>query len=140
MTAMNRKINHLAIAVRNLEQSAALFALVTKAPIGAIIEVPDQKVRVCFIETGGTKIELIEPTAGNVGVTKFLEKRGEGIHHLCLGVADIDAVLADFKSRGLRLIDEQPRIGAEGHRVAFVHPSSTNGVLIELEELNQRGA
>jgi methylmalonyl-CoA/ethylmalonyl-CoA epimerase len=131
---MAHKINHIAIAVRDIEASKSLFALVSGAKVGATIEVPDQRVKVCFIETGETRIELIEPLPGNVGVAKFLEKRGEGLHHICIGVDDIDAVLADYKSRGVRLIDETPRIGAEGHRVAFVHPQSTNGVLVELEE------
>ncbi len=134
---MTRRINHIAIAVRDLEQARSLFTLIGKARLSEIIEVPDQKVRVCFVETGETKIELLQPTAGNVGVAKFLDKRGEGIHHICLGVDDIEAALADYRANGIRLIDETPRIGAEGHRVAFVHPQSTNGVLIELEELKR---
>ena len=132
---MTHRINHIAIAVKDIEQSRSLFGLVSKAAISEVIEVPDQKVKVCFVETGETKIELVQPTEGNVGVAKFLKNRGEGIHHICLGVQDIDAELAAYKAKGIRLIDETPRIGAEGHRVAFVHPQSTNGVLIELEEL-----
>lgn len=132
---MTHRINHIAIAVKDIEQSRSLFGLVSKAAISEVIDVPDQMVKVCFVETGETKIELIQPTEGNVGVAKFLKNRGEGIHHICLGVADIEAELAAYKAKGIRLIDEIPRIGAEGHRVAFVHPQSTNGVLIELEEL-----
>ncbi len=131
---MSHKINHIAIAVKDIEKSKSLFALIGNAKVTATLEVQDQKVLVCFIETGETRIELIQPTAGNIGVARFLEKRGEGLHHICLEVDDIEATLADYRARGIRLIDETPRIGAEGHRVAFVHPQSTNGVLIELED------
>lgn len=131
---MTNKINHIAIAVRDIEQSRTLFGLLGNARMSKVIEVSDQKVRVCFIETGETKIELIQPTEGNVGVVKFLNKRGEGLHHICLGVANIESALEDYRAQGIKLIDEIPRVGAEGHRVAFIHPQSTNGVLIELEE------
>ena len=131
---MTNKILHIAIAVKDIEASKKLFSLISNTTASETTVVADQKVKVCFIETGETRIELIQPIEGNIGVAKFLEKRGEGLHHICLEVADIEHALADYKSRGFRLIDEVPRIGAEGHRVAFVHPQSTNGVLIELEE------
>ena len=136
---MTNKILHIAIAVKDIEASKKLFALISNATASETAVVSDQKVKVCFIETGETKIELIQPIEGNIGVAKFLEKRGEGLHHICLEVGDIELALADYKSRGFRLIDEVPRIGAEGHRVAFVHPQSTNGVLIELEESSRHG-
>lgn len=136
---MTNKILHIAIAVKDIEASKKLFALISNATASETTVVSDQKVKVCFIETGETKIELIQPIEGNIGVAKFLEKRGEGLHHICLEVRDIELALADYKSRGFRLIDEVPRIGAEGHRVAFVHPQSTNGVLIELEESSRHG-
>ena len=136
---MTNKILHIAIAVKDIEASKKLFALISNATASETAVVSDQKVKVCFIETGETKIELIQPIEGNIGVAKFLEKRGEGLHHICLEVSDIELALADYKSRGFRLIDEVPRIGAEGHRVAFVHPQSTNGVLIELEESSRHG-
>lgn len=131
---MTNKINHIAIAVRDIEKSRSLFGLLGNARISAVIEVKDQKVKVCFVETGETKIELIQPTEGNIGVVKFLDKRGEGLHHICLAVDDIENTLRDYEANGIKLIDSVPRIGAEGHRVAFIHPQSTNGVLIELEE------
>ena len=131
---MTNRILHIAIAVKDIEASKKLFSLISNTTASETTVVADQKVKVCFIETGETRIELIQPIEGNIGVAKFLEKRGEGLHHICLEVADIEHALADYKSRGFRLIDEVPRIGAEGHRVAFVHPQSTNGVLIELEE------
>ena len=129
-----KNIRHIAIAVKNLERSKEMFALIGTADVSETVEVPDQKVICCFIETQGSRIELIQPTEGNVGVANFLEKRGEGVHHICLGVNDIEATLDDLRDRGFRLIDEKPRIGAEGHRIAFIHPHSTGGVLIELEE------
>jgi methylmalonyl-CoA epimerase len=131
---MSFKIKHIAIAVHNIEESKARFALLTDSTAGETFEVPSQKVKVCFIETGRTKLELIQPLNGNVGVNKFLERRGEGLHHICLEVDDIRAVLEDYTSKGIRLIDNEPRIGAEGELVAFVHPASTGGVLIELEQ------
>lgn len=131
---MARRIRHIAIAVKDIEKARALFSMISGAPASEAQEVPDQRVKVSFIDTGETKIELIQPTAGNVGVAKFLEKRGEGLHHICLEVDNIEATLTEYKRQGIRLIDEQPRIGAEGHRVAFVHPQSTGGVLVEVEE------
>lgn len=131
---MARRIRHIAIAVKDIEKARALFSMISGTPASEAQEVPDQRVKVSFIDTGETKIELIQPTAGNVGVAKFLEKRGEGLHHICLEVDDIEATLTEYKRQGIRLIDEQPRVGAEGHRVAFVHPQSTGGVLVEVEE------
>lgn len=131
---MARRIRHIAIAVKDIEKARALFSMISGAPASEAQEVPDQRVKVSFIDTGETKIELIQPTAGNVGVAKFLEKRGEGLHHICLEVDNIEATLTEYKREGIRLIDEQPRVGAEGHRVAFVHPQSTGGVLVEVEE------
>ena len=136
---MTNRILHIAIAVKDIEASKKLFSLISNATASETTVVSDQKVKVCFIETGETRIELIQPIEGNIGVAKFLEKRGEGLHHICLEVEDIERALADYKSRGFRLIDEVPRIGAEGHRVAFVHPQSTNGVLIELVESSRHG-
>ncbi|MCC6963287.1 MAG: methylmalonyl-CoA epimerase [candidate division Zixibacteria bacterium] len=131
---MARRIRHIAIAVKDIEKARALFSMISGTPASEAQEVPDQRVKVSFIDTGETKIELIQPTAGNVGVAKFLEKRGEGLHHICLEVDNIEATLTEYKREGIRLIDEQPRVGAEGHRVAFVHPQSTGGVLVEVEE------
>lgn len=135
---MPHKLKHIAIAVKDIEASKRLFTMLTNSDASDTIDVPDQKVQVCFIHNGETQIELIQPTEGNVGVAKFLEKKGEGLHHLCLEVDNINAALAHYKSKGFRLIDEAPRIGAEGHLIAFLHPQSTNGVLIELEESGEK--
>ena len=97
-------------------------------------EVPEQKVKVVGFKVGQSNIEYLEPTSPDSPIAKFLEKRGEGMHHLCVGVADIHAVLANMKSNGIQLIDEQPKTGAEGKQIAFVHPKSMNGILLELSQ------
>jgi methylmalonyl-CoA/ethylmalonyl-CoA epimerase len=104
-----------------------------------VTEVADQKVRVAIFSSGigahsGGRVELVAATSDDSPIKKFIEKRGEGLHHICIFVKDIDARLREMKAAGYRLIDEAPRTGAEGTRIAFVHPSSGNGVLIELEE------
>jgi methylmalonyl-CoA/ethylmalonyl-CoA epimerase len=128
-------IQHIAIAVRDIEQAKQLYAGVLDALVSETTDVPDQKVRICFIELSNARIELIAPMTGNQSLTRFLDKQGESLHHICLGVADIVGELARLKQQGTRLIDEQPRIGASGHKIAFIHPESTGGVLIELEEI-----
>lgn len=133
---MYTKVHHIGIAVNDLEKSVELYRDLLGLPLDGTHAVPEQKVRTAFFPVGETQLELIQPTEGNVGVTKFLEKRGEGIHHLCFEVDDIDAALADCRSRGLRLIDETPREIEDGRKkMAFLHPKSTGGVLIELYQL-----
>lgn len=129
-----KKIDHLGIAVPELEKAIVLYtSLLGKGP-DHIEEVTDQKVRAAFFKIGESNFELLEPTAPDSPISKFLEKRGGGIHHVCVEVDDIDACLADYKAQGVELIDETPRIGAHGKRVAFVHPKATGGVLLELSE------
>jgi len=98
-----------------------------------VVEVPEQAVRIAFLPVGDSEIELVEPLTTDSGTAKFLEKRGEGLHHICLEVDDIEAALQDLAAKGIRLIDKQPRQGAHG-RVAFLHPKGAHGVLIELIE------
>jgi methylmalonyl-CoA/ethylmalonyl-CoA epimerase len=128
-------IHHIAIAVRDIERAKRLYADVLGVSVSETTDVPNQKVRVCFVELSNARIELISPMTGNLSLTRFLDKHGEVQHHICLGVADIAAELARLKQQGARLIDEQPRIGAGGHKISFIHPESTGGVLIELEEI-----
>jgi methylmalonyl-CoA/ethylmalonyl-CoA epimerase len=132
---MKTSIRHIAIVVRDIEQAKQLYAGVLGTSVSETTDVPDQKVRICFIELSNARIELISPMTGNLPLTRFLDKQGEGLHHICLGVGDLAAELARLKQQGARLIDEQPRVGATGHKIAFVHPDSTGGVLIELEEI-----
>jgi len=126
------KINHLGIATKGIGEALKFWedALGLENVHTEIVE--DQKVRVAMLPIGESRIELLEPTSEDSPISKFLEKRGGGIHHIAVEVDDIKASLAKLKEQGMRLIDESPRVGAEGCLVAFVHPSSANGVLLEL--------
>jgi methylmalonyl-CoA/ethylmalonyl-CoA epimerase len=126
------KINHLGIATKGIEEALKFWegALGLENVHTEVVE--DQKVRVAMLPIGESRVELLEPTSDDSPISKFLEKRGGGIHHIAIEVDDIKATLAKLKSEGMRLIDETPRIGAEGCLVAFVHPASANGVLLEL--------
>jgi methylmalonyl-CoA/ethylmalonyl-CoA epimerase len=133
-------ISHIGIAVRDLEAAIATYSLVTGRKVDMITEVPDQKVRVAII--GGTgdagshaaRIELVAATSPDSPIARFIEKRGEGLHHICLYVEDIEQKLEELKASGIRLIDSTPRLGAEGEKIAFVHPAGMNGVLLELHQ------
>jgi methylmalonyl-CoA/ethylmalonyl-CoA epimerase len=129
------KINHLGIATKSIEDALTFWVdgLGLKNVHTEVVE--DQKVRVAMLPVGESRIELLEPTADDSPISKFLEKRGGGIHHVAVEVDDIRAALSEMRSKGTRLIDEEPRAGAEGCLVAFVHPAASNGVLLELVEL-----
>ena len=126
------KINHLGIATKGIDEALKFWAdsLGLENIHTEIVE--DQKVRVAMLPIGESRIELLEPTSDDSPISKFLEKRGGGIHHIAVETGDIEASLQRLKDNGVRLIDQHPRIGAEGCLVAFVHPSSTGGVLLEL--------
>ena len=126
------KISHLGLATKGLEEALKFWqdALGLENVHTEVVE--DQKVRVAMLPLGESRIELLEPTSEDSPISKFLEKRGAGIHHIAVEVENIEESLARLKAEGARLIDETPRIGAEGCLVAFVHPASTNGVLLEL--------
>ena len=128
------KIDHIGIATNGIEDAASIYRDALGVYVTETEEVPGQKVRVAMLPIGESRLELLEATSADSPISKFLAKRGPGIHHLALRVDDIRAALADLKSKGARLIDEEPRAGAGGCLVAFVHPSSTGGVLIELVE------
>jgi lactoylglutathione lyase/methylmalonyl-CoA/ethylmalonyl-CoA epimerase len=130
---MIKKIDHIAIVVRSIEEALQVYEGAMGIELTEVEEVPEQAVRVAFLPVGESKLELVEPLTMDSGVAKFLEKRGEGMHHICLEVEDIEAALQDLAAKGVRLIDEQPRQGAHG-RIAFLHPKSAHGVLIELIE------
>ena len=127
------KIDHIGIVVRDIHKALEFYETALGLPLNNVVEVPDQKVEVAFLPLDESNVELVQPTADDTGTAKFLEKRGEGIHHICIEVEDIEAALARLKEHGVRLIDELPRQGAHG-RVAFIHPKSAHGVLIELIE------
>jgi methylmalonyl-CoA/ethylmalonyl-CoA epimerase len=127
-------LDHVAIAVPSIAAALPLFELLAQASGSRVERVESQKVDVAFIGTGAGKIELLQPTAPDSTVQRFLDKRGAGLHHIAYRVADIEGALERLAAAGIRLIDEKPRAGAGGHRVAFLHPQSTQGVLIELVE------
>jgi methylmalonyl-CoA/ethylmalonyl-CoA epimerase len=126
------KVDHIGIATRQLEEGLAVWRDALGLRVDATEEIAEQGVRVAMLRVGDTHIELLEALSSDSPVGKFLAKRGPGIHHLALEVEDIRAALAELKEKGARLIDETPRVGAGGCLVAFLHPSTTNGVLVEL--------
>ncbi len=126
------KIDHIGIATRGIDEAAKFYRDVLGLEVGETEEVPEQKVRVAMLPIGESRLELLEATSDDSPISRFLEKRGPGIHHMAVRVDDIQAALTDLKQKGARLIDEEPRQGAGGCLVAFVHPSSTGGVLLEL--------
>lgn len=128
------RISHIAIAVDDLETAKRAFETLVGNKVEQTEEVPDQKVRVGMIPVGESRLELAGPTDPSSTIANFIRKRGEGIHHICFEVADIKSELGRLKREGFQLIDERPRLGADGHLIAFVHPRTTGGVLVELSE------
>ena len=132
------KIDHLGIAVESIDAALAVYRALGLVEIRRE-EVPTQKVTAAFLPVGESRIELLEPTSPDSPVAKFLGKRGEGIHHVCFAVEDLEAALADLAGKGFRLIHAAPVEGAGGKRVAFLHPEAGRGVLIELAEQGGKG-
>lgn len=131
---MKATLDHIGIAVGEVAQALAFYRDELGLHVEAPEEVASQKVRTHFIPVGEATIELLEATAPDSPIAKYVEKRGPGIHHIALRVEDIHAALAHLKARGVRLIDAEPRVGAEGALIAFVHPAATHGVLVELKQ------
>jgi methylmalonyl-CoA/ethylmalonyl-CoA epimerase len=131
---MELPLDHVAIAVPSITQSQPVFELLTGGTASGRERIPAQGVEVVFIGTGSGSLELLEPTDPASAVARFLEKRGPGLHHVAYRVPDLDATLARLDASGFELIDHAPRAGARGHRVAFLHPRSCGGVLVELVE------
>jgi len=131
---MYKRLAHVGIAVKNLDHSLGVFSKLLGLVPGYTEVIPDQKVKAAFFSTGESGIELLEPTSPESPIGKFLDKRGEGVHHLSFEVDDIEAEMARLMNEGFELVDQKPRTGAHEYRVAFLHPRSTNGVLIELSE------
>ncbi|HOH88892.1 MAG TPA: methylmalonyl-CoA epimerase [Bacillota bacterium] len=128
------KIDHIGIAVSNLDETVKLYRDVLGLELHGTEVVPEQKVRVAFLPVGDTEVELLESTSAEGPIAKFIEAKGQGIQHIAFRVDDIEAALEEMKAKGMRLIDEKPRYGAGGAKIAFLHPKSTGGVLIELCE------
>ena len=126
-----RHINHVAIAVRDIEVSLGFYRATFGVVTNEIVDIPDQGVRAALVRIGGSQLELIEPTDDSGGVARFIDRQGEGLHHICFEVDDLTARLGQLRDAGLELVDEAPREGLSGD-IAFIHPKSTGGVLVEL--------
>jgi methylmalonyl-CoA/ethylmalonyl-CoA epimerase len=136
---MIKKIDHIGIAVYSLEKSLPFYTEALKLPLLAIEEVESEMVKIAFLQAGETKLELLEPLSSYSAIAKYLEKRGEGIHHVALGVESIEERIAEIKEKGVRMINNEPKTGAGGATVAFMHPKSTGGVLYEFCEKKELG-
>ncbi len=133
---MIRRVNHIGIAVRSLQERVPLYRAMGLEPSGGE-EIISEMVRVAFFPAGETRIELLEPTTPESPIARFLAKRGEGLHHICLEVDDIRATMAELSAQGFRLLSEEPKAGAHGSQVCFIHPASVGGVLVELCEVRK---
>jgi len=133
---MIEKIDHIGIAVKNLEKACDAFDKLDIKVAGKEV-VEEQKVKVAFLPVDNSELELLESISPDGPISKFIEKKGEGIHHIAFKVKNIDKILEKLKKKGVRLIDEKARYGAGGAKIAFLHPKSTNGILIELCERNE---
>jgi methylmalonyl-CoA epimerase len=129
------RIEHIAIAVKDLEEAVSVFSSILGNPDSGREVVESEQVNIAFFDLGSARIELLEPTAEASPVGRFLERRGPGLHHIALAVPDIETALSRCRAAGLQTVGEAPRIGAGGRRVAFLHPGSTGGVLLELSEV-----
>jgi methylmalonyl-CoA/ethylmalonyl-CoA epimerase len=136
---MKAVLDHVGIAVRDIDEARRFYQETLGLEIDPPEDVASQRVRAHFVPVGESALELLEATAPDSAIAKFVDKRGPGLHHVALRVDDIRAALADLKARGIRLIDEQPRPGAHHSLVAFLHPASTQGVLVELKQIIANG-
>ena len=130
------KINHVAIVVQDIDAALNFWEQTFGVELDHVEDVPSQKSKVAFLPLGESEIELVQPTTSDSGLAYFLEKRGEGMHHICIEVEDIDATLAELKSKGVRLINDVPE-ELPGRKMAFIHPKAANGVLVELYQLTE---
>jgi methylmalonyl-CoA/ethylmalonyl-CoA epimerase len=130
-----KSIHHVAIVVDDMEKALSFWRDALGMELHELRDVPAEKSQIAFLPLEGSEVELVRPTSDDSGIAKYLAKRGSGMHHICLEVDDIAGMLAQLKSKGVRLINEEPRSGADGKKYAFIHPESTAGVLVELYQL-----
>jgi len=130
-----KRINHIAIVVEDTQESLSFWRDALGIELHELRDVPAEKSQVAFLPLEGSEIELVQPTTDDSGIAKYLAKRGQGLHHVCLEVDDIEGMLKQLKAKGIRLINEEPRLTADGKKYAFVHPESASGVLVELYQL-----
>jgi methylmalonyl-CoA/ethylmalonyl-CoA epimerase len=129
------KVNHVAIVVTDMQKSLSFWRDALGLDLHELRDVPGEASQVAFLPLAEAEIELVRPTTDDSGIAKYLAKRGEGMHHICLEVDDLPGMLAQLKARGVRLINEEPRLTADGKRYAFIHPESSSGVLVELYQI-----
>lgn len=130
-----KQINHVAVVVDDMDKALSFWRDALGLDLHELRDVPAEKSQVAFLPLHGAEVELVRPTSDDSGIAKYLAKRGAGLHHLCLEVDDIEAMLKQLKARGVRLINEEPRIAADGKQYAFIHPESASGVLVELYQI-----
>ena len=130
-----KAINHVAVVVEDMQKSLSFWRDALGIQLHELRDVPAEKSQVAFLPLAGAEVELVMPTSDDSGIAKYLAKRGQGMHHLCLEVDDILGMLEHLKQKGVRLINEEPRTAADGKKYAFIHPESTGGVLVELYQL-----
>ncbi len=130
-----KSINHVAVVVDNMEKALSFWRDALGIELHELHDVPAEKSQVAFLPLAGSEVELVMPTSDDSGIAKYLAKRGPGMHHICLEVDDIVSMLAQLRTKGIRLINEEPRTSADGKKYAFIHPESTSGVLVELYQL-----
>jgi methylmalonyl-CoA/ethylmalonyl-CoA epimerase len=130
-----KQINHVAVVVENMEKALSFWCDALGMELHGLRDIPAEKSQVAFLPLPGSEVELVQPTTDDSGIAKYLAKRGPGMHHICLEVDDIEGMMSHLKSQGVRLINEEPRVGGDGKKYAFIHPESTSGVLVELYQL-----
>jgi len=130
-----KAINHVAVVVDDMEKSLSFWRDALGIELHELRDVPAEKSQVAFLPLAGAEVELVMPTSNDSGIAKYLAKRGQGMHHICLEVDDIEGMLSQLKSKNIRLINEEPRTAVDGKKYAFIHPESTGGVLVELYQI-----
>jgi methylmalonyl-CoA/ethylmalonyl-CoA epimerase len=130
-----KRINHVAVVVEDMDQALSFWRDALGMELQELRDVPAEHSQVAFMPLEGSEVELVVPTTDESGIAKYLSKRGPGMHHICLEVDDIEGMLAQLKDKNVQLINEEPRLAADGKKYAFIHPKSTSGVLVELYQL-----
>ncbi len=130
-----KQVNHVAVVVEDMDKALSFWRDALGIELHGLREVPAEKSQVAFLPLAGSEVELVQPTTDDSGIAKYLAKRGPGMHHLCLEVDDLEGMISQLKSKGVRLINEEPRLAADGKKYAFIHPESTSGVLVELYQI-----
>ena len=130
-----KQINHVAVVVDDMEKALSFWRDALGMELHELRDVPTEKSQVAFLPLPGSEVELVQPTTDDSGIAKYLAKRGPGMHHICLEVDDIEGMMSQLSTKGVRLINEEPRTAADGKKYAFIHPESTSGVLVELYQI-----